>query len=293
MWRSWKVGSAFGIGIHLHWSVLVLPVLAIAHNYWEEHNPFSILFLLPLLAGVLTCLVLHELGHALMARHFGIRTRDITLYLIGGVARLERLSDDPLEELCIALAGPAVNLVLAAGLFVVGVLLFGMGLLTGVTEESLVGSTAVGFVVFLLVSNLLLAGFNLLPAFPMDGGRVLRALLALGVGQLRATEIAAPVGIVVALLVGVFGTLFLRSPVLILLVGFVIFAGQRELAGLRYREAQRLAALEEAPAREEPLDVLPAAAEPGFSGFVWDGRTRLWVVWENGRQIGTFGARSE
>jgi hypothetical protein len=91
----------------------------------------------------------------------------------------------------------------------------------------------------------------------------------------------------------VFGT-FVFGPLLILLVGFVIFAGQRELAALRYRAAQQhQAALEAPPARDEILDVVPATEEAGFSGFVWDGRARVWVVWQNGRPVGTFGANSE
>jgi Zn-dependent protease len=293
MWRSWKLGSAFGIGIYFHWSVLLLPLLGIGRYCWAEHTLAPLPFLLVFITGVMGCVVLHELGHALMARYFGIRTRDITLYLIGGVARLEKLAENPLEELCIALAGPAVNVVLAAALFPVFVLLLGMGGLSGQGPgESLQGDLAL-LVPYLLGSNVMLALFNLIPAFPMDGGRVLRALLAVGVGQLRATEIAAPIGMAVALVLGLVGTLFLGNPVLILLVGFVIFAGQRELAALRYREAQRHAASEAVPAREDILDVLPAGEESGFSGYVWDGRTRVWVVWQDGRRVGTFGASPE
>jgi Zn-dependent protease len=288
MWRSWKLGTAFGIGIYVHWSFLLVPLLVIWRN-WSEGGLALVPFLLLLVAGVFGCVVLHELGHALMARTFGIPTRDITLYPIGGVARLERLTEDPVEEICIALAGPAVNLMLAAGLL----LLMGACLLAGAPPEELLGVSVLGLPFLLLLSNLMLAVFNLIPAFPMDGGRVLRALLALGLGQLRATEIAAPVGMVVAALVGAGLAILFKNPLVIALVGFVMFAGWRELAALRYREAQRRAAAQVVPAREEVLDGPPATAQTGFSGFVWDGRTRAWVVWQDGRPVGTFGAWSE
>jgi Zn-dependent protease len=295
MWRSWKLrlGSAFGIGIYAHWTLLLLPLVVIWRN-WSGGGLLPVWFLLLLVAGVFTCVVLHELGHALMARYFGIQTRDITLYPIGGVASLERLTEDPIEEIYIALAGPAVNLVIAAGLVFLGIPGLGIGVLMGASPVDLFGTTLADLLVFLLMSNLVLAAFNLIPAFPMDGGRVLRALLALRLGQLRATEIAAPVGMVVAGLVAV--GIILGSgwnPLLIVLLGFVIFAGQRELAALRYREAQRRAAAQAVPAGDEILDVLPATEETGFSGFVWDGRTRAWVVWQDGRRVGTFGAWSE
>jgi Zn-dependent protease len=289
MWRSWKLGSAFGIGIYVHWSFLLIPLFVVWSN-WSAGGLALVPFLLLLVAGVFTCVVLHELGHALMARHFGIGTRDITLYPIGGVARLERLTEDPLEEVCIALAGPAVNLVLAIGLFSLALLLWSLGL----PPESLLStSSAAGLVGYLLASNIMLGVFNMIPAFPMDGGRVLRALLAMGLGQLRATEIAAPIGMVVAAVVGVALVLWTKDPLLILLVGFVMFAGRRELVALRYRDAQRRAAAVAAPAGGEILDVLPATEETGFSGFVWDGRARVWQVWRDGRRVSSFSAGSE
>src|SRR5579884_1474067 len=116
IWRSWRVGSAFGIGIYLHWSLLLVP-LFILISKGLGGSLALVPFLLLLVTGVFTCVVLHELGHALMARHFGIGTRSITLYPIGGIAGLERLPDDPAEEVCIALAGPAVNFAIASVLY--------------------------------------------------------------------------------------------------------------------------------------------------------------------------------
>src|SRR5262245_53956971 len=116
--RSLKLGTAFGIGIYVHWSFLLLPAWVFLST-WGIFGPSMIVYLLALLAAIFGCVVLHELGHALMARQFGIRTRDITLYPIGGVARLERMSERPSEEFWIAVAGPAVNVVIAGLLFAV------------------------------------------------------------------------------------------------------------------------------------------------------------------------------
>jgi Zn-dependent protease len=286
MWRSWKLGTAFGIDIYFHWSSLLLPALILLINWGQGGLPLAA-YLLVLVLCIFACVILHELGHALMARQFGIRTRDITLYPIGGIARLERMSDRPLEEICIALAGPAVNVVIAA--LLTGVLLLSLSVVS--VDRLAHGSFGGNLLLGLTAANVLLAVFNLLPAFPMDGGRVLRALLALPLGQLRATEIAASIGTVLAVVLaalpvfsalGLLGNVSL-SPMLVFLAAFVFFAGQQELAGLRYRDAQR---------RAEVLEALPAD-EDVIDGFVWDGNARVWVVWRNGRPVATFTARSE
>jgi Zn-dependent protease len=275
---SLKLGTAFGIGIYVHWSFLLLPAW-VFFTTWGIFGPPMILYLLVLLVAIFGCVVLHELGHALMARYFGIGTRDITLYPIGGVARLESMSERPHEEILIALAGPAVNVAIAAILITLLILsggLFGWAALT----KSMSG----GFLLSLLTANLMLVGFNLLPAFPMDGGRVLRALLAGPLGRVRATEIAAAAGVVMAVLFAAAGMFLLKNPMLVVVAVFVFFAGQQELAAVRRREAVR---------RLAPIDVLPADDEPaqplGFSGFVWDHRGRVWVLWQNGRPVATYG----
>jgi Zn-dependent protease/predicted transcriptional regulator len=166
------------------------------------------------------CVVLHEYGHALTARRYGIKTRDITLYPIGGVARLERIPENPIEELWVAIAGPVVNLAIAAVLYV---FLF----LTNspVTLQSL-SFTSGSFLTRLLTLNLLLVGFNLLPAFPMDGGRVLRAILAMNMDHTKATQIAASVGQAMAFVFGFVG--LFTDPFLLFIALFVWIGAEQE-----------------------------------------------------------------
>jgi Zn-dependent protease len=168
------------------------------------------LLTLLLVSAIFGLVVLHELGHALVARQFGIGTRHVTLLPIGGVASLERMPRDPRQELWIALAGPAVNLALAGALGI-WVFLFGGG-----------------FASRLVVINLALATFNMLPAFPMDGGRVLRAALARRIGRWPATELAALIGRGLALVLGLAG-LFL-NPMLVFIAIFVWFGAGQEAA---------------------------------------------------------------
>jgi Zn-dependent protease len=178
--------------------------------------------------------VLHELGHALTARRFGIGTEDITLYPIGGVARLKRMPRTPGAELLIAIAGPLVNVVIAG---VLAAVLF----LGGAPEDSVAlpqFALVSGFLQQLLTINLVLAGFNMIPAFPMDGGRILRALLSGWLGRLRATEIAAGLGKLLAFGFGIW-CLLQGDPIRACLGGFIFFAAQAELAQARAEEHQR------------------------------------------------------
>jgi Zn-dependent protease len=287
----WKIARLMGIDIYMHWSFLLAPLLVfLSMGRQPESAPAQPGFAagLVLLLLVYGCVVLHELGHARMARAFGIQTRDITIYLIGGVARLERMSEKPWEEFFIAIAGPAVNVVIALVLMIplVPLLFANFGL------QQFIENTWLWLLCMLCIMNVLLVLFNMLPAFPMDGGRVLRALLSLGMDHLQATEKAAFVGMLMAVLLGVLGVfaLFAGNPGLLLVAMFVFVAGQQELAMTR-RRYELL--------REQPIDVLPVdevpiprmhAAEPGFSGLAWDVSRRAWVIWQDGRPVSTYGA---
>jgi Zn-dependent protease len=285
MFGRWRLGSAFGIGIYVHWTFLLL-LAWVGFESTKQAPPEMAILMLGLTLAVFGCVVLHELGHALMARHFGIATRDITLYPIGGVARLERMSERPVEELLIALAGPAVNVVIALVLFA------GLSVLEPLALEDVLPAFAgESFLTVLMRINIWLVLFNLIPAFPMDGGRVLRALLATRLGLVRATQIAAGLGGVLALalfivgLVGpvqVFGQV-LGGPMTMFIGLFVYFAGQQELAAVVRRDQQRRWG------GYTPW-VQPAESfvgQTGFSGYTWDGQAGTWTVWRDGRPIGT------
>lgn len=214
-----RLGRLLGIDIHLHVTFLLLLAFIGVASWLPQRSVAAAFSAVLFFALLFLCVLLHELGHALAARQFGIRTRDITLLPIGGLARLERMPDKPRQELWVALAGPLVNVVIAAGLFVG---LHFKGQVPGVHELGLTGGTIAQR---LFLANLLLVGFNLLPAFPMDGGRVLRALLATRLPFARATRIAARIGRGMAVLFGFVG--LFSNPMLILIALFVwIGAGQ-------------------------------------------------------------------
>ena len=226
---QWKLGTFAGIDVFVHATFLLL-IGWIAYSHWLQFGTVAkviegILFILALFLSV----VLHEYGHALTARKYGIKTRDITLYPIGGVARLERMPDKPIEELWVALMGPAVNVVIAAILFVY---LFLTGGLAQLTDLSIASGS---FLMRLMVVNITLVIFNLLPAFPMDGGRVLRALLALRLDYVRATQIAASIGQGMAILFGLVG--LLSNPFLLFIAFFVWIGASQEASMVQMRDS--------------------------------------------------------
>ena len=219
---QWKLGRFADIDVYIHTTFLLI-VGWYGYMYWLEGRTFaSVVEGVALILLLFLAVTLHEYGHALTARKFGIMTRNITLYPIGGVARLERMPDKPIQEFWVALAGPAVNLVIAAVLF--GWLFF-TGAFIPVSQLTL---STVPFIERLAVINLSLVLFNLLPAFPMDGGRVLRSLLAMRLEYVRATNIAATVGQGMAILFGIAG--IFGNPFLLLIAFFVWFGASQEAA---------------------------------------------------------------
>ena len=310
--RSLYMGRAFGIPLYLHWTFLLLP-LYVFYTTHEESLP-AILLAEGVLLTLFGCVLLHELGHAIMARAFQIRTRDITLYPIGGVARLESMGQGALQEVCIALAGPAVNLILVCLLapIIIAALFFYGSALPLDPNASLVGDPsglAIRYLFLICGGNLVLLLFNLLPAFPMDGGRVFRAVLSIPLGLIPATAVAAGVGIVFAIGMAVGGVKW-ESPSLFLVGGFVVFAGQMELAGLRRLEANRkreqlrqndLPPVEILVRMGDPLDasvpmrpigtiepIDTTSQQGGFTGFLWDSEGKVWIRWEDGQRIDVF-----
>jgi len=220
---AWKIIRIAGIDVYVHATFFIL-IVWIGLSYWTiGQTVAAVVEGVGFILALFGCVVLHELGHALTARRYGIKTRRITLLPIGGVASLEHMPEDPKQEMLVALAGPAVNVVIALILWLwlsASDLLVSMEQL-GVTEGS--------FLQRLMLLNIMLAVFNLLPAFPMDGGRVLRAALAMRMDHNRATRVAASVGQGLALWLGFFGLLY--NPFLIFIALFVWIGAAAE-AGL-------------------------------------------------------------
>jgi len=218
MFWSVNIGSIAGTAIRIHFTFLLfLAWLFVAG--WASGGPAAawggLLFMVLLFA----CVLAHEFGHIFTARAFGVPTPDVTLLPIGGVARLARIPEKPSEEFLIAIAGPLVNVAIAAGLVLAGAHL-------NLAQLATMESTRISLIDRLAEVNLFLAVFNMIPAFPMDGGRVLRALLAIKLGHVRATEIAAAIGQLVAFGLGFLG--LFGNPLLIFIAVFVYLAASSE-----------------------------------------------------------------
>ena len=228
MKRSLKIGSVYGIGIFLHWTFLLLVAAIFAYYYVQSQSLGAAISGMGLILAIFLCVILHELGHALTARRFGVPTRSITLYPIGGLARLERIPSEPMKEFWIAIGGPAVNIVITV---VLALLLLGTG---GTFAPGALQSPGQHLIASLMWINAVLAGFNLLPAFPMDGGRVLRALLGLRQDYAQATQTAANVGQAMAILFGLVGIIWF-NPILLFIALFVYVGAQQESQQAMYR----------------------------------------------------------
>jgi len=263
---SWKIGRLAGINVYMHATFVLLLAFIVFASWSEKHDlndaAISVLFIL----AIFGCVVLHELGHALTARRYGIRTRDIILLPIGGVARLERMPDKPLEELKVALAGPAVNVVIASGLFL---LLNSFGIHAKLSQLELVNGD---FLERIMSVNLWLAGFNLIPAFPMDGGRVLRALLATRMDYTRATLKAAHVGQALALVFGFVG--LFHDPFLLFIALFVWMGAEGEASTVQLHTSLAGVPVERVMLTEfrtlQPDDTLAQATDYVMAGFQHD-----------------------
>lgn len=224
---SIKLGRFAGIDVYVHITFSLL-VAWIALSQWRSsHAMAAVLREVGFVLTVFLCIVLHEFGHALTARRYGIVTRDITLLPIGGVARLERMPDKPIQEFFVALAGPAVNVVIAA------CLALGLGMTGKLSAWSQVSIFSHSFLHRLLAVNLFIVLFNLLPAFPMDGGRVVRAFLASRMPYAKATAIAAAIGQCMAVTFAILG---LYAPILLFIAFFVWIGASQESSAAEVKE---------------------------------------------------------
>jgi Zn-dependent protease/CBS domain-containing protein len=276
---STRVGTFAGIDVYVHTTFFIL-IAWIAFAHWQVgHSARAAVAGVAFILALFGCVVLHEFGHALTARRYGIKTRDITLLPIGGLARLERMPDDPRQELWVALAGPAVNVVIAVALFV---WLQATGTWVPLDAITLTGGS---FLERLMVVNLFLVAFNMLPAFPMDGGRVLRALLAIRMDYTRATQIAATIGQGMAFFFGLVG-LFL-NPFLVFIALFVWIGAGQEAAMTQMKSALGGIPLERAMITDfrtlAPTDSLTRAVDLLLSGTqqdfpVVDGHTVVGIL---------------
>ena len=235
---SIKLGRIAGIPVQMHLTFLLL-LGWVGLSHWQHHGTSqAVVTGVAFILALFGCVLLHELGHALMARKFGIKTRDITLLPIGGVARLEKMPDDPKQELWVALAGPAVNVVIALVLYV------WLQLAGGWQPVEQLSVSSGSFAERLMLVNVSLVLFNLLPAFPMDGGRVLRALLAMKMDYARATQIAAGIGQMMAFGLGFLG--LFGNPFLLFIAFFVWIGAAQEASGVQVKSALSGIAVERA-----------------------------------------------
>lgn len=227
---SFRIGTIAGTAIRIHVTFLLFLVWIAVAQYQlggAAAARDSVLFIVLLFL----CVLLHEFGHILAARRYGVKTPDVTLFPIGGVASLERIPEKPGEELVVAIAGPAVNVVIA--LLLVAVL----GAAFDPAELTRLEDPRANLLARLAGANIWLVAFNLIPAFPMDGGRVLRAILAMRLGFSRATQTAATIGQGFAFLLGFIGLLI--NPLLIFIAIFVYLAASSEAEHVAFREVSR------------------------------------------------------
>jgi Zn-dependent protease len=251
----------------MHFTFLILVAWIIFHAAAAGEGVSGVLGGLALIVVLFSIIILHEMGHALAARRYGVPTRDITLLPIGGVARLQRMPAEPKHELVVALAGPAVNaaLAVAAALLIAAI--------SGLSHLGLFSPNMSDPLQMFLIINLLIAGFNLLPAFPTDGGRVLRSLLALRMDYAKATNAAAHTGQAMAVLFGLLGVVA-GNPFLLFVALFIWIGASSEASMVQMRSALGGISVRQAMITHyqtlHPHDLLSRAIEHILSGFQHD-----------------------
>ncbi|MEJ2221145.1 MAG: site-2 protease family protein [Desulfobacterales bacterium] len=228
---SLKIAKLAGIDIFIHFTFFIL-VTWVGFIQWKLNGSIGAAFSgIVFILAIFSCVVLHEIGHALAAKKYGIKTRDIILLPIGGVARLEKMPSQPIQELWVALAGPAVNVVIAA---LLGIYLW---IINSLAPDNQITMSTAAFAERIMGVNIFLVVFNMIPAFPMDGGRVLRALLATRLAYIRATQVSASLGQGIAVLFGIIGLFY--NPILLLIAIFVWMGAAQETRIIRAKLAVR------------------------------------------------------
>lgn len=225
--QSWRLGTFAKIPVKIHWTFPLILIYVVA-NGLSNHNPWeNILVEVCFVMSMFCCVVLHEFGHALTARRYHIQTEDIILLPIGGVARLRNMPDKPSHELVIAVMGPMVNVIIAAVIFGYLYYLNGLSFFTNEEFNQIELLNWNIFLPILLIANIFLVIFNMIPAFPMDGGRVLRALLSFKLGKLKATLWASRIGQFICILFIGFG-IYYEAWTTVLIGVFIFIAAMQE-----------------------------------------------------------------
>ena len=278
---SLKLGKIAGIGLFVHWTFSLLILFIVYTNYKAGQNSIQILWSVLFILCIFLTVFMHELGHALTAKKFGIKTKDITLLPIGGVAQLERLPEKPSEELMVAFAGPMVNIVLA--------LITSLFINLPNTSEEMVsqlnnGVNAGNFFLNFYLVNIILAFFNLIPAFPMDGGRVLRALLSYKLERHQATKIAARIG--QALAIGFVLLGFYSNPFLIFIGIFVFMGAQIESEYTESKYMLKGYKVRDVLMKQYPTIDYKETLETAVK-LMLDSQNKHFLVTENGIPMGT------
>jgi len=221
-----NLGSVYGIKIKVHWTFLFLILWIVFDELKRGGNIDSVLYNVVFVLAVFLCVVLHELGHALTAKHFGFNTKKITLLPIGGMASLDKIPTSPKQEFLVVIAGPLVNIIIAIILFFI--LPVNQLLSQNLSEnlETLKILNIQNFLLYLFIVNIGLVIFNFIPAFPMDGGRILRALLAIKLNRVKATQIASSIGQFIAVLFLLIGLIY--NPFLIFIALFIFLGAFSE-----------------------------------------------------------------
>lgn len=272
------LGKVLSVKIYIHWTFIFLIGWIVISNLRAGLGLNAILWSIGFTFAVFGCIVLHELGHATTARKYNIITKYITLFPIGGIAQFEKMPESPKQELLISLAGPAVNVIIALLLYpFIKVQLL-------LQSESMKSFGSTNFLVLLFTVNISLALFNLIPAFPMDGGRVLRALLAFKMKREKATKVATGIGQVFGVAFFIAG--FLYSPILIFIGLFIFFSGEYESSVIQtikflHKHTVSDVLMREVPTIENNASIKEAAQ------MLLNTQNKNFVVTDNGKPVGT------